>query len=109
MATSRKKSVTESVTETAAGAIKMPITFKEFAKNPVVGTLFIVLIAIGYLYVDIRSTFQTQGKSQEVRIEKLEHRVDVVSEALRRSDSISAVSNTKLSTLEQLGKIQQIK
>ena len=44
MATSRKKSVTESVTETAAGAIKMPITFKEFAKNPVVGTLFIVLI-----------------------------------------------------------------
>ena len=109
MATSRKKSVAESVTETAAGAIKLPISFKEFAKNPVVGTLFIVLIAIGYLYVDIRSTFQNQGKSQDVRIEKLEHRVDVVSDALRKSDSVAAVSNTKLSTLEQLGKIQQIK
>jgi hypothetical protein len=67
------------------------------------------LIAIGYLYVDIRSTFQTQGKSQEVRIEKLEQRVDAVSDALRKSDSVSAVSNTKLSTLQQLGKIQEIK
>ena len=103
------KSVAEKVTDKATDAIKLPVTFKEFSKNPVVGTLFIVLIAIGYLYVDIRSTFQTQGKSQEVRIEKLEQRVDAVSDALRKSDSVSAVSNTKLSTLQQLGKIQEIK
>jgi hypothetical protein len=108
MATS-KKSITDKITDKATDSIKLPVTFKEFSKNPVVGTLFIVLIAIGYLYIDVRSTFQNQGKTQDLRIEKLENRVDIVSQALRRSDSISAVSNTKLSTLEQLGKIQNIK
>jgi hypothetical protein len=103
------KSITDKITDKATDSIKLPVTFKEFSKNPVVGTLFIVLIAIGYLYIDVRSTFQNQGKSQDLRIEKLENRVDIVSQALRRSDSISAVSNTKLSTLEQLGKIQNIK
>jgi hypothetical protein len=109
MAKARSKSIAESVTEKAADTIKMPVTFKEFSKNPVVGTLFIVLIAIGYLYVDIRSTFQGSIQKNDVRIEKLETRVDLVQQALRRSDSLNAVSNTKLSTLEQLGKIEKIK
>jgi hypothetical protein len=87
----------------------LPIKFKEFAKQPIVGTLFIVMGAIGALYVDIRSTFQDQAKSQDIRIEKLEHRVDVVSDALRKSDSLSAVSTTKLSTLAELGAIKGLK
>ena len=33
----------------------LPISFKDFAKNPIVGTLFLVLIAISYLYIDVRS------------------------------------------------------
>ena len=86
----------------------MPIKYKEFAKNPVVGTLFVVLVAIGYLYVDVRSTFQGQAKNQDVKIEKLETRLDVVTNALRKCDSSLAAASTKLSTLEQLGKIQKI-
>ena len=109
MANARSKSIAENVTQKAADTIKMPVTFKEFSKNPVVGTLFIVLIAIGYLYVDIRSTFQGSIQKNDVGIEKLESRVDLVQQALRRSDSLNAVSNTKLSTLEQLGKIEKIK
>jgi hypothetical protein len=108
MATS-KKSIAEKVTDSATENLKLPVTFKEFSKNPVVATLFIVLLAIGGLYVDIRGTFQNNAKSQDFRIEKIESRLDVVQEALRRSDSLNAVSNTKLSTLEQLGKIQKIK
>jgi hypothetical protein len=73
-----------------------------------VGTLFVVLVAIGYLYVDVRSTFQGQAKNQDVKIEKLETRLDVVTNALRRCDSSLAAASTKLSTLEQLGKIQKI-
>jgi hypothetical protein len=87
----------------------LPISFKEFAKNPIVGTLFIVLIAIGYLYVDIRGTFQSQGKSQDFRIEKIESRLDIVQEALRRSDSAKAVSTTQLKTLQELGAIKSVK
>jgi hypothetical protein len=80
----------------------------KFASNPVVGTLFVVLVAIGYLYVDVRSTFQGQAKNQDVKIEKLETRLDVVTNALRKCDSSLAAASTKLSTLEQLGKIQKI-
>jgi len=84
-------------------------SFKEFSKNPVVGTLFVVLIAIGYLYVDVRSTFQSQAKSQDFRIEKIENRLDLVQEALRRSDSAKAVSTTQLKTLQDLGAIKSLK
>jgi hypothetical protein len=84
-------------------------SFKEFSKNPIVGTLFVVLVAIGYLYVDVRSTFQSQAKSQDFRIEKIENRLDLVQEALRRSDSAKAVSTTQLKTLQDLGAIKSLK
>jgi hypothetical protein len=87
----------------------LPISFKDFSKNPIVGTLFIVLIAIGYLYVDVKTTFKDQAKSQDVRIEKIEGRLDLVQDALRRSDSAKAVSTTQLKTLQELGAIKSIK
>ena len=87
----------------------LPISFKDFAKNPIVGTLFLVLIAISYLYVDIRTTFKEQATSQNVRIEKVEGRLDKVQEALRVSDSAKAVTTTQLQTLQQLGAIKGLK
>jgi hypothetical protein len=44
---SAKKNITDK-----AGNLGMPISFEQFSKDPVKGLLFIVLIAIGYLYVD---------------------------------------------------------
>jgi hypothetical protein len=87
----------------------LPISFKDFAKNPIVGTLFLVLIAISYLYIDIRTTFKEQAASQNVRIEKVEGRLDRVQEALRVSDSAKAVTTTQLQTLQQLGAIKGLK
>lgn len=95
--------------ETSISANPLPISFKEFAKNPIVGTLFLVLIAISYLYVDVRTTFKEQATSQNVRIEKVEGRLDKVQEALRVSDSTKAVTTTQLQTLQQLGAIKKLK
>jgi fumarate reductase subunit C len=100
MATSKKVSV---------GTNPLPISFKEFAKNPVVGTLFLVLIAISYLYIDVRSTFKDQITSQAVKVQSLDNKVDIMQVALRKCDSSLAVATTKLSTLEQLGKIEHLK
>ena len=86
----------------------LPISFKEFAKNPIVGTLFLVLIAISYLYIDVRTTFKEQATSQNVRIDKVESRLDRVQEALRVSDSTKAVTTTQLQTLQQLGAIKKL-
>jgi hypothetical protein len=90
-----------------------PITgimdFKSFAKNPIVATLFLVLVAISYLYIDVKSTFKEQIVSQSAKVEKLEVRVEVMQNTLRKTDSSLAAATSKLSTLEQLGKIQHIK
>lgn len=85
------------------------MSFKEFSKNPIVGTLFLVLIAISYLYIDVRSTFKDQITSQAVKVQSLDNKVDIMQMALRKCDSSLAVATTKLSTLEQLGKIEHLK
>ena len=82
--------------------MKLPVSYKEFVKQPIVATLFIVLCGISALYVDVRSTFQDQAKAQNVRIEKVENRLNLVQNALRKSDSLSAVSTTKLQVLTDL-------
>ena len=82
--------------------MKLPVSYKEFVKQPIIATLFIVLCGISALYIDVRSTFQDQAKSQTVRIEKVEGRLDAVQNALRKSDSLSAVSTTKLQVLTDL-------
>jgi hypothetical protein len=105
----RTKSVSETITEKATEAVKMPISFKQFSKNPVIGTLFIVLIAIGYLYIDVRKTFTDQASTQSTKIEKLEIKDEALHEAVRKLDSSLSSANSKLLTLEQLGAIQNIK
>lgn len=96
----------KSVASAVAENVKPPISFKEFSKNPVVGTMFIVLIAIGYLYVDIRGVFEEQSLKQEQRIEKLEKKVETLSDLLRVTDSALASANMKIITLESLGEIK---
>jgi hypothetical protein len=92
--------------ETVASNIKSPITFKEFSKDPVKGLLFIVLIAIGYLYVDGKMNYSEQIDRQGKKIEKLESKIDVLSNQLRRSDSALSGAISTINLLQQLGKIQ---
>lgn len=96
---------TKKVVETVAGNIKPPITFKEFSKDPVKGMLFIVLVAIGYLYVDIKMSNKDNAEKQEVRIEKYEAKVDTLQNQVRELISQSAASNAKMQILESLNKI----
>jgi hypothetical protein len=84
----------------------MPISFKDFSKDPVKGMLFLVLIAIGYLYVDGKMNYTGQIEAQSKKIEVLEKRVEGLSNQLRRSDSTLAAAESKIAVLQQLGKIQ---
>jgi len=97
---------TKSAAETVAGSIKPPISFKEFSKDPVKGLMFICIIAVGYLYVDIKMSNSAIQAKQDVKIEALETKVDQLTEALRRSDSTSSALASKIAVLQQLGKIQ---
>ena len=106
MATKKVTEKTESAVEKVAGTIKPPITFKEFSKDPVKGLLFIVLIAIGYLYVDIKLSNKDIQEKQNTKIEVLEVKVDGLTNQLRKSDSALSAAVSKINVLQELGKIK---
>jgi chaperonin cofactor prefoldin len=86
--------------------VKPPISFKEFSKDPVKGLLFIVLVAIGYLYVDIKMSNSSIVAKQDTKIVVLENKVDALSNQLRKSDSTASALSSKISVLQELGKIK---
>jgi archaellum component FlaF (FlaF/FlaG flagellin family) len=96
----------KTVVDSAVGAIKPPITFKEFSKDPVKGLLFIVLVAIGYLYVDIKLSNKDIQDRQNQKIESLDTKLDILTNQLRRSDSALSAASSKISVLQELGKIK---
>ena len=96
----------KSPVEAVAGSVKPPISFKEFAKEPVKGLMFICIIAVGYLYVDIKMSNTSTQATQNAKIEKLEVKVDQLTEALRKSDSTLSAAASKIAVLQELGKIK---
>ena len=97
-----KKTTIETVTDT----VKPPISFKEFAKEPVKGFMFICIIAVGYLYVDIKMTNSSTQKQLNEKITTLETKVDQLTNQLRRSDSALSAAASKITVLQELGKIK---
>lgn len=83
----------------------LPISFKQFSKNPVVGSLFLTFSAIAYMYV----AAEKKDTIQKVKDEKQDHKIEVLYDLVRKSDSANAVSTTQLKTLQQLGAIKGIK
>ena len=99
MATSKK------AVDAVSGAIKPPISFKEFSKDPVKGLMFICIIAVGYLYVDIKMSNSSIVSKQDARIEKLEGKLDTLQSNVVNLVSESAAKNAKLEVLESLDKL----
>jgi hypothetical protein len=62
--------------------VTIPITFKEFATDPVKATLFLTIIAIMYLYIDNKLVYKEQINKQESRIILLEKKVDELQEKI---------------------------
>ena len=84
----------------------LPISFKEFAKEPVKGLMFICLVAVGYLYVDGKVNYSNQIEKQGQKIEVLETKLDLLTNQLRKSDSALSSAMSKIATLQELGKIK---
>jgi len=82
--------------------MEMPINFKEFSKDPVKGLLFLVIMAVGYLYVDNKMNYTSQIEKCGVNVEVLTKKVDLLDERLRKSDSTLARAATKLEMLDQI-------
>ena len=92
--------------EVKVDANPLPISFNEFAKEPVKGLMFICLVAVGYLYVDGKVNYSNQIEKQGQKIEVLETKLDVLTNQLRKSDSALSSAMSKIATLQELGKIK---
>jgi len=74
--------------------MKLPVSFDQFKKNPIAAISFVLIIVVGYLYVDNKMVHANQLEEHKHRIEKLE------SDELRLEEKLDEM-NEKL--LECLG------
>lgn len=91
----------------------LPVSFKEFVKQPILAVLYISLIVIGYLYIDIKMTYNKRDKESKENIQscidrtdRLSTEVSFLTEQIRRRDSAFADVQATLRVLKQVGKIQ---
>jgi len=52
--------------------MKLPVSFDQFKKNPIAAISFVLIIVVGYLYVDNKMVHSQQLEEHKTRIEKLE-------------------------------------
>lgn len=83
--------------------MKTPISFEQFSKDPVKGLLFIVIVAVGYLYIDIRMNYSGQVDKCDDVVVDLNTKVDRLTEHVRRSDSTLGYMISKVEMLEIMG------
>ena len=54
--------------------MKLPISFQEFKSNPTAAIAFLAVLTVGYLFYELRNTYEEQQEMQNIRIEKLEQK-----------------------------------
>ena len=80
--------------------MKSPISFDQFSKDPVKGLLFMVNVAIGYLYFDIKMNYSDQVEKCDVNVVGLNDKVELLTEHVRRSDSTLGYMISKVEMLQ---------
>ena len=61
-----------------------PVTFKDYAKNPIAAVSFCLLIAVGYLYYDNQQAHNTAMDACESREQQQNQRIDKLEADLER-------------------------
>ena len=52
--------------------MKLPVNFEQFKKSPVTAIAFVLILVVGYLYIDNKTIHSHQLEEHKERIEKLE-------------------------------------
>jgi hypothetical protein len=83
----------------------LPISFAEFRKNPIAAVAFCMLLAVSYLYVDLRSGYKEQIDKSNQKIDALDIKIDKLTYALKRSDSCLASAMTEIRIMQTMKKL----
>ena len=52
--------------------MKLPVSFDQFKKSPIAAIAFLLVIVVGYLYLDNKAVHSQQLEEHKNRIERLE-------------------------------------
>jgi hypothetical protein len=80
----------------------LPVSFSEFKRNPVAAVAFCMLLAVGYLYFDLRSADKEQIEKANSKIDILDVKIDKLTYALKRSDSCLASAMTEIRIMQTM-------
>lgn len=78
----------------------LPITYKDFLKNPIVGILFLSLSAISFLYIDNKGSYKDIINKHEIRITKLENKLDILQNEVHKRDSLILVIGNRINNMK---------
>lgn len=80
----------------------LPVSFEQFAKDPLKAIMFLVVCAVGYLYVDNKMNLNTQIEKCDKNVQELNVKIDNLEERLRKSDSTLARAGAKLEMISEI-------
>jgi len=83
----------------------IPVSFEQFKKNPIAAVAFCMLLAVSYLYVDLRSGYKEQIEKSNQKIDALDLKIDRLSYALKKSDSALAAAITEIRIMNTMNKL----
>jgi outer membrane murein-binding lipoprotein Lpp len=80
----------------------LPVSFEQFAKDPLKAIMFLVVCAVGYLYVDNKMNLNAQIEKCDKNVQELNVKTDILEERLRKSDSTLARAGAKLEMISEI-------
>jgi hypothetical protein len=83
----------------------LPVSFDQFRKNPVAAVAFCMLLAVSYLYMDLRTGYKEQIEKSNQKIDALDIKIDRLSYALKKSDSALAAAITEIRIMNTMSKL----
>jgi hypothetical protein len=86
--------------------MNLPINFEQFSKDPLKAIMFLVVCAVGYLYIDNKMNLNSQIEKCDKNVEQVYKKVDILEDKLKKSDSTLARASVRL---EMLSEIQGLK
>jgi hypothetical protein len=83
----------------------LPVSFDQFRKNPIAAVAFCMLLAVSYLYFDLRSGYKEQIEKANQKIDAMDIKIDKLTYALKKSDSCLAATMTEIRIMQTMKKL----
>lgn len=83
--------------------MKLPVSYEQFVKNPIVGLMFLCISALAYLYLSSNGDKNESLEQCNTRVVKLEADKELLALHLRKRDSALAYASAIL-TLKEMTK-----